>query len=56
MSNVESQGSIYVGKLNLMKVAILQAEKNNVNTRNLTNTEMVELIKKTIISFADKSF
>lgn len=43
-------------KLNQMKVAILQAERSNVNTKELGNPDMVELLKRTIITYADKSF
>lgn len=43
-------------KLNQMKLAVLQAESRNVNTKELTNSEMVELLKKTIIDYAEKTF
>lgn len=56
MSSDEDPKTVETANLNLMKVAILQAEKNNVSTRNMNNAEMVEFIKKTIISYADKSY
>lgn len=43
-------------KLSQMKIAVLQAEKRNVNTKELTNPEMVELLKRTIIDYAEKTF
>ena len=43
-------------KLSLMKVAILQAERRNVNTREKTKGEMVDLLKSAIVTYADKSF
>lgn len=56
MSDNVEEKTVEPAKLNKMKVAILQAEKSNVSTRNLTNPEMVELLKQTIISYADKTF
>lgn len=57
MSNGDARDDIIdVRKLNQMKLAILEAERRNANTRENTNPEMVELIKKTIITYADKSF
>lgn len=43
-------------RLNQMKLAVLQAEKRNVNTQELSNPEMVELLKRTIIDYAEKTF
>lgn len=57
MSNAKEHTEVIeTRKLNQMKLAILEAERRNANTRELTNPEMVELIKKTIITYADKSF
>lgn len=56
MPNEQEQSYIDRRKLNQMKIEILEQERKNVNTRSLTNTEMVEAIRRTIIKIADKSF
>ena len=55
-TNKEVAEVIEERKLNQMKVAILQAERLNVNTHELGKSEMVELIRKTIITYADQTF
>lgn len=43
-------------KLKQMKVAILTAESEYTSTRSKTRDEMVDLIKRTIVSIADKTY
>lgn len=43
-------------KLNQMKCMILEAERNNNNTRAKTNDGMIDLIASTIKSVADKTY
>lgn len=43
-------------KLKQMKVAILTAESEYTSTRSKTKDEMVGLIKRTIVSIADKTY
>lgn len=43
-------------KLKQMKVAILTAESEYTSTRSKTRDEMVDLIKRTIVSVADKTY
>lgn len=43
-------------KLNLMKFQILQAERNNNNTKAKTRDGMVELILQTIKTIANKTY
>ena len=56
MSEDREQGLVNERLLNQMKIAILQAERRNLNTGEKTNDAMVESIKKTIINTADKSY
>ncbi|MGO4934009.1 hypothetical protein ACTQ40_00180 [Collinsella sp. Sow4_D11] len=43
-------------KLDQMKYMILEAERNNNNTRARTNDGMIDLITNTIKSVADKTY
>lgn len=43
-------------KLNQMKCMILEAERNNNNTRAKTNDEMIDLITSTIKNVADRTY
>jgi hypothetical protein len=43
-------------KLERMKYEILQAERRNDHTRERSSGEMVELIRKTIMSIADATY
>ena len=43
-------------KLNLMKPMILEAERDNNNTRAKTNDGMIDLITRTIKSVADRTY
>ena len=43
-------------KLDQMKYMILEAERNNNNTRTRTNNGMIDLITNTIKSVADKTY
>lgn len=43
-------------KLNSMKCSILRAEREYTSTRSKTKDEMVELIRKTIVSIADRTY
>ena len=43
-------------KLKQMKVAILTVESDYTSTRSKTRDEMVDLIKKTIVSIADRTY
>lgn len=43
-------------KLDQMKYMILEAERNNNNTRTRTNDGMIDLITNTIKSVADKTY
>ncbi len=43
-------------KLDQMKYMILEAERNNNNTRAKTNDGMIDLITNTIKSVADKTY
>lgn len=43
-------------KLNQMKCMILEAERNNNNTRAKTNDGMIDLITSTIKNVADRTY
>lgn len=43
-------------KLNQMKCMILEAERNNNNTRAKTNDGMIDLITRTIENVADRTY
>lgn len=43
-------------KLNTMKVKILKAEQENLKTREKTNDQMVELIRRIINDEAKKNY
>ncbi|WP_226537434.1 hypothetical protein [Fictibacillus halophilus] len=43
-------------KLNQMKLNILKAEQNNLKTREKTNDEMIESIRKIIIDEEKKNY
>lgn len=43
-------------KLNQMKCMILEAERNNNNTRAKTNDGMIDLITNTIKNIADRTY
>ena len=43
-------------KLNQMKLNILRAEKNNLKTREKTNEEMIETIRKVIEDEVRKNY
>lgn len=43
-------------KLNAMKVKILKAEQENLKTREKTNDQMVELIRRIIKDEAKKNY
>ncbi|CAG9607743.1 hypothetical protein [Pseudoneobacillus rhizosphaerae] len=43
-------------KLNLMKLNILKAEQNNLKTREKSNEEMVEAIRKIIADEVKKNY
>ncbi|MGL6294751.1 hypothetical protein [Eubacterium aggregans] len=43
-------------KLNAMKVKILKAERENLKTREKTNAQMVELIRRIINNESKKNF
>ena len=43
-------------KLNAMKVKILKAEQKNLKTREKTNDQMVELIRRIINDEAKKNY
>lgn len=51
-----NENGIDLKKLNEMKVKILRAEQANLRTREKTTEEMVECIRKIIISVAKKGF
>jgi len=43
-------------KLNVMKVKILEAERENLKTREKTNDQMVELIRRIIKDESKKNY
>lgn len=53
---MSNENSIDQKKLNEMKVKILRAEQKNHRTREKTNTEMVDEIRKIIVTVAKKKF
>lgn len=56
MSRIPDSGSLDERKLNQMKVHILTLEQNNLNTGEKTNDAMVDIIRQTIISIAEKAY
>jgi hypothetical protein len=56
MPNDQERGAVDERKLNKMKYLILELEQRNLNTGEKTADEMVELIRKTIASVADKAY
>lgn len=56
MPSEDESSSLDKRKLQQMEVGILQAERQNSQTREKTRDAMVDLIKKTIISIADKTY
>lgn len=56
MPNGNDESTINESGLNQMKVEILRAEQKNLNTGEKTNEAMVDLIRKTIIRIADKTY
>jgi hypothetical protein len=56
MPNADEASSIDPRKLKNMEIAILEAEKLNSQTREKSYDAMVDLIKKTITSIADRTY
>ena len=56
MSDEGEKSGIDERRLAQMKYKILELERGNLNTGEKTNDRMVELIKKTIIDIADKTY
>lgn len=55
MNSDQNKRIIEEARLQQMKLAILKLERENTNTRELTNTEMVTLLKNLIIQYADRT-
>lgn len=56
MSDETQDNVINERKLNQIKVSVLEAERRNLNTREMSNDAMVDLIKQTIIDYVEKTF
>jgi hypothetical protein len=56
MPNEDGSSSLDKRKLQRMEIDILQAERQNSQTRDKSYDAMVDLIKKTIISIADRTY
>lgn len=56
MPNGDEASNLDSRKLKNMEIAILQAERQNSQTREKSYDAMVNLIKKTITSIADRTY
>ncbi|WP_282742551.1 hypothetical protein [Olsenella uli] len=56
MPSEDGYSSLDNRNLDRMKLEILEAEKQNSQTREKNNDAMVDLIRRTIISIADRTY